>query len=131
MAQRSSVDADARDDRIERTVDRMIGRRGLRPRSAAYLVIVLWLIAVVAFGVLQRVVDPDTYPTIWPALWWAVQTVTTVGYGDNVPQQAGGKVVASILMIGASPSFRSSQPRSRAASSRGARSTRGRVARTP
>jgi voltage-gated potassium channel len=100
MAQRPSVDADARDDRIERTVDRMIGRRGLRPRSAAYLVIVLWLIAVVAFGVLQRVVDPDSYPTIWPALWWAVQTVTTVGYGDNVPQQAAGKVVASILMIG-------------------------------
>jgi voltage-gated potassium channel Kch len=91
---------EARDERIERTVDRVIGRRGLRPRYAAYLVMVIWLIAVLAFGALQRIVDPHTYPTIWPALWWAVQTVTTVGYGDNVPQQAAGKVVASVLMIG-------------------------------
>src|SRR3954452_22263624 len=87
-------------DHIERAVERMIGRRGLRPRYAAYLVIVLWMVAVFAFGILERIVDHKTYPTIWDSWWWAIQTVTTVGYGDNPPQQPAGKVVASILMIG-------------------------------
>ena len=88
------------DERIERWLDRAIGRRGLRPRTAAYLVIVLWLIAIVGFGIFQRIADPKTFPTIWLAWWWAIQTVTTVGYGDAVPHQAAGKAVASILMVG-------------------------------
>src|SRR3954467_11559488 len=99
-ADRAAPAPDAQPERIERAVDRVIGRRGLRPRSAAYLVMVLWLIAIVAFGIVQRIVDPETYPTIWLALWWAVQTVTTVGYGDNVPENPAGKIVASILMVG-------------------------------
>src|SRR4051812_36401524 len=89
-----------REDAIERAVEKVIGRRGLRPRYAAYLVIALWMIAVFAFGTLQRVADPKPYPTIFDSWWWAIQTVTTVGYGDNVPQQPLGKVVASVLMIG-------------------------------
>jgi len=32
-------------------------------------------------------------------MWWAVQTVTTVGYGDNLPDNRLGYVVASILML--------------------------------
>jgi voltage-gated potassium channel len=35
----------------------------------------------------------------WTALWFALQTVTTVGYGDVTPQTAGGRFVASIVMI--------------------------------
>src|SRR3954449_8250695 len=97
---RAAPAPDPQSERIERAVERVIGRRGLRPRSAAYLVMVLWMIAIIAFGVFQRIADPQTYPTIWLAWWWAIQTVTTVGYGDNVPQQAAGKVVASILMVG-------------------------------
>src|SRR3954469_7649107 len=88
------------DDHIERIVERTIGRRGLRPRYAAYLVIVLWMVAVFTFGIVERIVDHKTYPTVWDSWWWAIQTVTTVGYGHPPPQQAAGKVVASILMIG-------------------------------
>jgi voltage-gated potassium channel len=97
---RAAPAPDAQPERIERAMERVIGRRGLQPRSAAYLVMALWMIAIIAFGVFQRIADPQTYPTIWLAWWWAIQTVTTVGYGDNVPQQAAGKVVASILMVG-------------------------------
>ena len=32
-------------------------------------------------------------------MWWAIQTVTTVGYGDVVPNNTYGKAVASILMV--------------------------------
>ena len=62
--------------------------------------IVLWLIAIVGFGIFERIADPKTFPTIWLAWWWAIQTVTTVGYGDVVPQQAAGKAVAAVLMVG-------------------------------
>lgn len=103
MAERveeAAAQQQAREERIERWVDGMIGRRGLRPRYAAYLVIVLWLIAIVGFGIFERIADPKTFPTIWLAWWWAIQTVTTVGYGDVVPQQAAGKAVAAVLMVG-------------------------------
>jgi voltage-gated potassium channel len=98
--ERKAIKHEARQDEIDRRIDELFGRRGLRPRYAAYIVIFIWMVAVFAFGLLERIVDPKTYPTIWDAWWWAIQTVTTVGYGDNPPQQPGGKVVASVLMIG-------------------------------
>jgi voltage-gated potassium channel len=72
----------------------------MRPRNAAFLVASIWLFGVVVFGVIERIADPSTFPTIWLAFWWAIQTVTTVGYGDIVPTQTSGKALAAILMIG-------------------------------
>jgi voltage-gated potassium channel len=54
---------------------------------------------VVAFGVLMRVLAPNDYPSIGIGIWWAVQTVTTVGYGDVVPSNGWGRLVASVLMV--------------------------------
>ena len=99
-AERSAQKHHSRVQRMEGRIDSKINRKGLRPRYAAYLIIVAWLIAIVIFGIVQRIADPDTYPTIWLAWWWAIQTVTTVGYGDAVPQNTAGKLVAAFLMIG-------------------------------
>jgi voltage-gated potassium channel len=98
--QRKAVKHERRQEKLDQRIDELFGRRGLRPRYAAYIVVVVWMIVVFAFGILERIVDPKTYPTIWDAWWWAIQTVTTVGYGDNPPQQPAGKLVASFLMIG-------------------------------
>ena len=81
-------------------MDRRIERRGLRPRDAAYLIAAFWAAAVVVFGVLERILDPKTFHSVWSGMWWAVQTVTTVGYGDVVPDQTAGKVIAVFLMLG-------------------------------
>jgi voltage-gated potassium channel len=72
----------------------------LRPRDAAYFIASFWAIGVVVFGVVERIVDPKTFPSVWLGMWWAVETVTTVGYGDVVPHQSVGKVIAAVLMLG-------------------------------
>ena len=81
-------------------LERRIERTGLRPRDAAYLIATFWTVAVVGLAVVERIVDHKTFTSIWLALWWAVQTVTTVGYGDIVPGQTAGKIIAAFLMLG-------------------------------
>jgi voltage-gated potassium channel Kch len=85
---------------LGRRLDRRIKRKGLRPRYAAYVIVVAWVIGVVVFGVVERLVDPGTFDNIWLGMWWAIQTVTTVGYGDVVPGSTAGKVIATFLMLG-------------------------------
>ena len=72
----------------------------MRPRDAAYLIVVVWLAAVIVWGILEHLIEPDTFPTIWLGMWWALQTVTTVGYGDIVPQSTVGRAVATFLLLG-------------------------------
>jgi voltage-gated potassium channel len=87
-------------NRPERWLDRRLGRDGLRPRDAAYLIGTFWAIAVVVFGVVERLIDPKTFHSVWLGMWWAIETVTTVGYGDVVPDQTAGKIIAGFLMLG-------------------------------
>jgi voltage-gated potassium channel len=75
-------------------------RGSLTPRAAAEIIAAFWAIGVIVFGVVERLVDPKTFHNIWLGMWWAIQTVTTVGYGDVVPSSTGGKVIASVLMLG-------------------------------
>ena len=84
----------------ERIVERRIARHGLRPRIAASVIAAIWLAAIAVFGVIEHLVDPESFDNIWLGMWWATQTVTTVGYGDVVPSETGGQLIASILMIG-------------------------------
>ena len=60
----------------------------------------MWLLAVVIFGVTEYLVDPTTFPTPWLGMWWALETVTTVGYGDVVPQSTAGKILGAFLLLG-------------------------------
>lgn len=86
--------------RAEELIERRIQSRGLKPRLAAGVIACLWLVAIVAFGIVEHLIEPDTFDTIWDGMWWATQTVTTVGYGDIVPEQTAGKLVGALLMIG-------------------------------
>jgi voltage-gated potassium channel len=67
-------------------------------RILPYLVGVIASVAL-GFGFIMWLLDRDDFPTLGIALWWAVTTVTTVGYGDVVPTNTLGRAVASGLMI--------------------------------
>ena len=53
----------------------------------------------VAAALLMTVVDRENFPSIGSGLWWAVQTTTTVGYGDHVPTTVAGRLVAAVVML--------------------------------
>ncbi|MDE2601998.1 MAG: ion transporter [Bradyrhizobium sp.] len=59
---------------------------------------VLFLASVAAYF-LERDVQPATFGSIPAALWWAVTTLTTTGYGDVVPITPLGRIVAAFVMI--------------------------------
>ena len=47
----------------------------------------------------ENEVQPDAFPNIIASFWWAVATLTTVGYGDIYPVTLMGKILASIIAI--------------------------------
>ena len=83
---------------MERRLDRLIARAE-NPRMAAVVIASVTTSMTVVAGVLMRFVDHDNFPTIGGGLWWAVQTVTTVGYGDDVPTNDLGRLLATAVML--------------------------------
>ena len=65
--------------------------RAITPRGAAIVIASATLVVTVAAGLLMTVVERENYPSIGSGLWWAIQTTTTVGYGDNVPTTVAGR----------------------------------------
>lgn len=68
-------------------------------RYATMALISLSLVLVIVGAVLVRVFDAREYPTFGEAIWFTLQTVTTVGYGDNPPVSWVGRTVTSIVML--------------------------------
>jgi voltage-gated potassium channel len=67
-------------------------------RAVTTIVVLATLVVLVA-GVVARLVEPDTFTSLGLAYWWALTTLTTVGYGDVVPQDVAGRIVGAILML--------------------------------
>ena len=57
------------------------------------------LLVTIISGVLMRILDHREFDNVWLGLWWAVQTVTTVGYGDVTPSNVEGRLVGAFLML--------------------------------
>jgi voltage-gated potassium channel len=43
---------------------------------------------------------PEAFASIPAALWWGIETMTTTGYGDVIPQTPGGRLLSGVVMIG-------------------------------
>jgi len=55
--------------------------------------------------VIERSSQPTQFGTLPQTLWWAVVTLTTTGYGDEVPRTALGRVLGSLVMVGGIATF--------------------------
>jgi voltage-gated potassium channel len=82
---------------IERRVERWYERLTLF--RAVRTIIVIAVVLVLIAGLLARLVEPETFESLGLAYWWAMTTVTTVGYGDVVPRSPEGRIVGALLML--------------------------------
>jgi voltage-gated potassium channel len=81
-----------------RAVNVLLRKPLTAPRAARIIASVTVSVTIVA-AVVIHFTDPKNFPDIGDSLWWAIQTVTTVGYGDLVPSSAAGRVVAALVMV--------------------------------
>jgi voltage-gated potassium channel len=74
---------------------------GERHALGASLVIIFGVMLLAATGMylVERSVQPDALGTIPHAMWWALATLTTVGYGDVVPVTVAGKLLGGLVML--------------------------------
>jgi voltage-gated potassium channel Kch len=84
--------------RLEQRLDRVVAR-AVSPRGAAVVIATVSTSITAGAGLLMTVADRENFPSIGSGLWWAVQTVTTVGYGDHVPANVAGRLVAALVML--------------------------------
>ena len=80
--------------RLERSIARAVGRRRIFPYLAAAT-----LVLGLGSGLLVHLIDKKDFPTFGIAVWWAIVTLATVGYGDVVPHTAWGRVVGSVVIV--------------------------------
>jgi len=66
---------------------------------AVRTIVAIAIVLVLAGGALARIVEPETFTSLGLSYWWAVETVTTVGYGDIVPHDTPGRLVGALLML--------------------------------
>jgi voltage-gated potassium channel len=78
---------------------RSLNNRPLTARRAARVISVSALLLTAAGGAGAWLVDRKDFDNLGDAMWWAVQTVTTVGYGDVVPEHVAGRLIGGALML--------------------------------
>ena len=80
----------------------LVARRAQRIASRRYMTLGLaatFLLLAFLGAVIMWLLDEKNFSSFGLAVWWALQTVTTVGYGDVVPTTGAGKLIGSIEMV--------------------------------
>lgn len=67
--------------------------------SSVFVVLLLMIVASVLMYSIENNAQPEVFKNAFDALWWALATLTTVGYGDIYPITVLGKILSSIIAI--------------------------------
>jgi voltage-gated potassium channel len=67
--------------------------------AALVIMVILLVMSSTAIYYVERGIQPDKFGSIPAAMWWAVTTMTTVGYGDVVPITVLGRTIGGLVMI--------------------------------
>lgn len=73
----------------------------IKTELAIFLSATLFLLYVASVGIyyFENSAQPEQFSSVFHCMWWAVATLTTIGYGDIYPITAGGKIFTSIIVI--------------------------------
>jgi voltage-gated potassium channel len=77
----------------------LLRRKPLTPRRAAVIIAGYTVLVTFAGAFVGWLADRKDFDSFGDALWWALQTVTTVGYGDVVPSSGVGRVIGAFVII--------------------------------
>jgi voltage-gated potassium channel len=83
---------------VKRQVDRFLDEPATIRRAMAVIMSAMTVTVVLA-GLLVWTFDRHDFPTFGIGMWWALQTVTTVGYGDVTPTTHIGRAVGAVIML--------------------------------
>ena len=72
-------------------------RQPLLSVTTAFVVVTLFA-STIAF-VVEHDAQPDAFGSVPAALWWAVTTITTTGYGDKIPVSFVGRILGGAVMV--------------------------------
>jgi voltage-gated potassium channel len=85
-----------------KVVERRFGKflhTPLSVRRAMAVIVAATFLSVLLGGAMITIFDHKEFPDFGTGLWWALQTVTTVGYGDVTPETAVGQVIGALFML--------------------------------
>jgi len=82
-----------------KTMGRVLRNKKEELGLTIFIVMLLLIIASSLMYFVENPAQPDAFSSIPAAMWWGVETLTTVGYGDVIPQTALGKALGMIISI--------------------------------
>ena len=88
--------------RYSTAIDRLIrALRWAREELVVVLCMALLMLYLAAVGIyyFEHTAQPEQFKSVFHSLWWALATLTTVGYGDVYPVTLGGKVFTGLILL--------------------------------
>lgn len=81
------------------TIGQVFKRKASELISSIFVVLLLMIISSVIMYNVENQAQPDLFNNAFSAMWWAVATLTTVGYGDIYPVTVLGKLLSAIIAL--------------------------------
>ncbi len=88
--------------RIGRAFDKLANAvHSVRHEIAVVMLVAVLMLYLAAVGIyhFERAAQPENFGSIPESLWWALATLTTVGYGDVYPITAGGRIFTGLVLL--------------------------------
>ena len=81
------------------TISEVFRKKKSQLLSSIFICGLLMVIAAVLMYNIESEAQPEAFSNAFDALWWAVATLTTVGYGDIYPITAMGKILSAVIAL--------------------------------